>query len=221
MSFPPRHYSGTTIPYTERMPERDRENGGSGPGRDVRGEIVAAARRQFASGVHDVRMQDIARATGISRAYLYTFVSSREELIELAILARCEEFGDELEAEARTAGGDIAEELVALAVRAISMALGDPEFARLANALPRTRLAHLLNSAESPMHSILIRSYEPLLARALWERRLRTDVPLDRIYAWIQLLNGHLTSRQDLDDRGRRQLLEDFLLPSILVTPTR
>jgi AcrR family transcriptional regulator len=183
----------------------------------VPAQIVAEARQLFAGGVADVRMSDVARAAGISRAYLYRLVPGREALIELALVARCEEFGDDLEARARRATGDIADEIVDQAMHGITLAVSDAEFGRLADALPRTRLAHLLTSTQSPIHSVLVRTFGPLLDRALQEGRLRTDVPVERIYTWLQSVHGHMASRDDLDDAERRAMLRDFLLPAVLV----
>jgi hypothetical protein len=130
-------------------------------------------------------------------------------------VARCEEYGEELEADARRATANVADAIVEHAMLGISMAISDPEFGRLADALPRARLAQLLNSTDSPIHAVLVRSFGPLLAKALSEGRLRTDLPLDRIYAWLQSVHGHLASREDLQDSERRQILIDFVLPSL------
>ena len=59
--------------------------------------VVSAAREAFARyGIHRTRMEDIAAAAGIPRQYLYRYVASKEQLIELALLERCREFSDEI-----------------------------------------------------------------------------------------------------------------------------
>jgi AcrR family transcriptional regulator len=161
-------------------------------------------------------MHHVAEAAGVSRAHLYNLVSNRAALIELALIARVEEYSGELEASARTVKQDIVEAIVEQMLLGVTLALTDPEFGRLADALPRHRLAHLLNAADSPIHSIFVRSIEPLIAQAVAAGRLRTDVPLQRIYTWLQSLHAQLASRDDLDDMERRQILTDFVLPSIL-----
>jgi AcrR family transcriptional regulator len=178
--------------------------------------VVQIARELLADGVRDVRMSDVARAAGISRAYLYRLVPGREGLIELALVARCEEFGDELERRARRARGDVGEAILEQTLHGIALAISDPEFGRLADALPRTRLAHLLNSADSPIHGVLVRTFAPLLDRAEAENRLRTDIDRERILTWLQSVHGHMASRDDLDADERRVLLREFLLPAIL-----
>ena len=70
--------------------------------------IVAAARQLFAdNGVSRTRLEDVSAAVGISRQYLYRFVSGRDGLIELALLARCRELGAQLEARAHLDADDV------------------------------------------------------------------------------------------------------------------
>ena len=114
--------------------------------------IVAAARQLFAdNGVSRTRLEDVSAAVGISRQYLYRFVSGRDGLIELALLARCRELGAQLEARAHLDADDVTA-AVADQVVAGAMIAHDDEFVLLAEAMPRDRLNALLTGADSPLH---------------------------------------------------------------------
>jgi AcrR family transcriptional regulator len=178
--------------------------------------IVNAAREAFARfGVHRTRMEDIAAGAGIPRQYLYRYVSSKEQLVELAVLERCREFSDHVLAQARAATEDLDTALVKVIIVCIVAGREDTEFAYLAEALPRERLNLILSGAGSPMHEYVKRCLAPLLDRARSEARLRTDVGDDAIIEWLQGQMTWLTPRADLDEAAMGQLLRDFALPSI------
>ena len=101
--------------------------------------IVAAARRLFVeNGVGRTRLEDVSAAVGISRQYLYRFVSGRDGLIELALLARSRELGAQLEARAHLDADDVTAAVVDQVV-AGAMIAHDKEFVLLAEAMPRDR----------------------------------------------------------------------------------
>lgn len=92
----------------------------------------------------------------------------------------------------------------------------DSEFAALSVAMPLQRLNWILTGTESPIHEIVARAYGSLFARALSERRLRTDIATDAMIEWIQGVLGMLSGRDDLDDEGLRVRIRGFLLPTLL-----
>lgn len=186
---------------------------------DTLGLYVAAARRCFARhGVSETRMEDIANEAGLSRQYLYRLVSGREELIELALIDRAREFTDELAERASHLGPaeDLREALVDQIVFAASMGRNDPEFVRLAGALPRERTNHALTSSDSPFHGYTERAFEPLFARAMSDGRLRTDVSVGSMVDWLQGVLALLAGRDDLDGEAERRLVREFVLPGLL-----
>jgi AcrR family transcriptional regulator len=182
---------------------------------------VAAARRCFwRDGVSETRMEDIAQEAGLSRQYLYRLVSGREELIEMAMIDRAREFTDDLAARAEQLGsdGDLEENFIDQIVYSASLGREDPEFVKLAGALPRERTNHALTSSDSPFHGYTGRAFEPLFARALSDGRLRTDVTVDAMVDWLQGVLALLAGRDDLDDAAERLLIREFILPSLLKT---
>jgi AcrR family transcriptional regulator len=177
--------------------------------------IVAAARRLFAeNGVSRTRLEDVSAAVGISRQYLYRFVSGRDGLIELALLARCRELGAQLEARAHLDADDVTA-AVADQVVAGAMIAHDDEFVLLAEAMPRDRLNALLTGADSPLHRINMRVYGPLFARAIGAGLLRTDVSVDAMVTWLQGVMTMLAGRSDLDEGSMHDVVDTFVVPSL------
>jgi AcrR family transcriptional regulator len=180
-------------------------------------DVVAAARQAFARyGVHRTRMEDIAAGAGIPRQYLYRYVSSKQELVELAVLERCREFSDRILALVEDDHDEIGESLVKAIVLCVTAGREDAEFAYLAESLPRSRLNLILSGRGSPMHGYVKRCLAPILNRARANGRLRTDVSDDAIVEWLQGQMTWLTPREDLDEAAMSTMLRDFALPSLL-----
>ncbi len=192
-----------------------------GKSRRGRGEftlsaVIAAARECFAeSGVGATRMDDVAQRAGVSRPHLYAFVKGRAQLVELVALARLHELGAILEQRARDLDGDVAEAIVDQIVETTRLGRDDPEYSLLADAMPRFELNDLLAGAKSPVHEINRKIFGPLLARALSEGRLRSDVPMDAIIEWLQSVTALLASRNDLSDEELSVMTRRFVIPGL------
>lgn len=168
-------------------------------GRLPRDKVIVAARQCFAEfGVAGTRMDDVARRAGLSRTHLYTFVTGRAQLVELAAAARLQELGTTLGERGRQTGGDISEAIVELIVATVLVGRDDTEFVMLAEAMPRFAVNRLLTSDTSPVHHVTTVIFGPLLGRALSEGRLRTDVPSAAIVEWLQSVVALLAGRDDL-----------------------
>lgn len=181
--------------------------------------ITHAARQLFAErGVAATRLEDVAKQAGISRQYLYRFVSGRDEVVEMVLTARCQEIGDALEARAHVNTEDLRSALADHIMAGINMGRDDDEFKYLAEAMDRARLTTFLTSANSPLHGINRKGFGPLLARAIAANVLRTDVSVDAMVIWLQGVMTMLMGRDDLDKAALRETVENFVLPSLLLT---
>jgi AcrR family transcriptional regulator len=179
--------------------------------------IVAAARQCFAQlGVQRTRMEDVASGAGMSRQGLYRYVSGRDDLVELAIMARCSEFAATLIAGTPDHPSDVIETMVDLTLRMVTLARDDEEFSYLAEATPRVRLNLLLASANSPMHALVSSCFEPLLTQAEGERLLRTDATRREMTEWIQGLLTVLTPRIDQGASEQRRYIRQFGIRGLL-----
>jgi AcrR family transcriptional regulator len=176
--------------------------------------VVAAARRCYARyGVHRTRMEDIAAEAGMVRQTLYTLVSGREQLIELAMIDWCREFAAGLFSLPAAVALDPAEELVEILAVAIETTRADPEFGYLAEALSRTRTTELLAGA-TPVHTIVVQTMHPLLERA--RSVLRDDITEDEIASWLATVLAVMTARNDLQGREFRDFLRKFAVRALL-----
>jgi len=179
--------------------------------------IVAAARECFARvGIQRTRMEDVARGAGMSRQAVYRYVSGREDLVELAIIERCSEFADELIAATDPDPPDVAEAMIDLMLRMMQAGREDEEFIYLAEATPRVRLNFLLTSASSPMHGMVGRCFEALLARAEEKGLLRDDVTRREMVEWLQGILTLFTPRADLDVTEIRRYLREFAIRGLM-----
>jgi len=185
--------------------------------RNVLQTVVSAARQCFARyGVHRTRMEDVAAAAGLARSRLYKLVTSKDELIELALMERVREYSEQMRAVAEDQQGDIDGALVEVFIDGIAMARPDEEFSYLAEAIRRTRLQFLLTGTGSPMHGMVAYAFEPLLTRARVENRLRPNLADEDIVHWLALLLSVLTPSEDIDEVVQRRLVEQLVVPAIL-----
>jgi AcrR family transcriptional regulator len=192
------------------------------PDSDSLATVLSAAREVFAQfGVHRTRMEDIASAAGLKRQYLYRFISGREELVELALLQRCQEFSEELRAQAEAFNGELDPDLATILVSCVLIGRHDREFNYLSEAIPRSRLSELLTSSTSPVHAMALYWLAPVLDRARQQKRLRTDVDDDEIVDWLTGILMFLAPRDDLGEDTLRDLIATFALPSVLVPARR
>ena len=190
---------------------------GAGNGKSARESVIAAARACYAElGVDATRMEDVARRAGVSRQHIYSFVSGRDELLELAVLDRLAEIGAMLAENAAERQGELVEALVDQIAEGVRLGREDPEFVVLAEAMPRIRLNHILTSGDSPLHAINHRIYAPIFARAMAAGRLRTDVTTDSMVEWLQGVMTLLAGRDDLSEHDQRAMIERYIVPTLL-----
>jgi AcrR family transcriptional regulator len=182
---------------------------------DPLAQIVAAARERFAHlGVHRTRMEDVAAAAGTVRTSLYRRVSSRDELVELALLERCREFSVTLRAGTDLEAEDLRKELVDLVIRSIMIGRGDEEFTYLVAALPRM-LGPFLTGPGSPMHQIVFDTFARLIVRGRERGVVREDASDHDIVEWIQGIITLFAPRDDLSDFEQRRRIRTFLVPAV------
>jgi AcrR family transcriptional regulator len=175
--------------------------------------IVAAARACFARyGVRRTRMDDVAKEAGIVRQTVYTVISSREELIERALIAWCADLRDTMWSQLPIATSPI-ETLVEVLAILTETTQRDTEFADLSEALTRTRTTELLAGA-SPVHAIVAETFRPLLEGA--REVLRTDADDDEIVEWFSMILAVTTSREPRPAEELRAFLRKFVVRAVL-----
>ncbi|KRC59727.1 MULTISPECIES: TetR/AcrR family transcriptional regulator [unclassified Nocardioides] len=180
--------------------------------------LARAARETFARyGVRRATMADVAQTAGVVRQTVYNTVSSREQLIELAIVQCCEELKESLTAAGRDDPEDIDEALLAFLLRAVATASTHTELNDLNAALPPARVEELFGHSH-PIEELIRETARPVLERALTAGRLRPGATVDEAGRWIQgILTFALLHDAELAAPGElERVLRTFALPSVL-----
>lgn len=149
------------------------------------------------------------------RQTVYAFVSSREELIELAFAARLRELVPVIVDRLDPATPQLADAIVECFAAMAEVASADPEFSEYSDALGLERALQFLTGPYAP-HRIVIDIVRPYYARAAAEGRLRHDVSLDDMAWWPRNVMAPLVVRTDLDGAELRAVLRKFALPALM-----
>ena len=177
--------------------------------------IVRAARTAFAQyGPDRATMTDVARAAGVVRQTLYYTVSSRDQLLELAIVQCCEELQEQIDSWKLETVDDLDEALVEFLARAIELAGGNKELSALSAALPADRVEAVIGKSD-PVGALIHASLSPILDRAQSARRLRPGVTIDEASRWLQGVLTFALLHADPKPDTLRNELRKFALPSV------
>ncbi len=154
-------------------------------------QILDAAIAQFAQhGFHETRMEDIARASGLSKGAVYLYYKSKDAIIEalLRTLFSWELRGARVIIEG---GGSAAERLLA-----ITRMFAD-ELERMAAAMPIFLEFYAVAFRQASVREHIVQLYDEFrapLAKLVQEGvergEFRTVEPNDVAFAWIALLEG-------------------------------
>jgi len=186
--------------------------------RDAMAELVAAARGCFArDGVRRTRMAAVAQEAGMVRQTVYTFVSSREELIELALAARMRELIPAIEARIGADHATVTDAFVDTFAAMAAIVREDPEFNEYAGALGLARALRFLTGAAAP-HDVVMEIVRPHYDRAVAEDVLVPGITLADVAFWARSVLAPLTFRADVDDAELRRVLRKFALPALVRT---
>ena len=181
--------------------------------------IVAAARACFArDGASGTRMAAVAGEAGIVRQTLYDFVSSRRELLELALAERLLELSEVILGRVRVDDGPVADALVECLAVITETVRDDREFEDISEALGPAEAIRFW-TGPSAAQVPAVRAMEPFFERARGEGALRPGITLDEMASWIRVICSTLTTRSDLDAESLRAWLAKFALPPLLDEP--
>jgi AcrR family transcriptional regulator len=177
--------------------------------------IVTAARAVFARyGVARTRMADIAQEAQLARQTLYDFVTGRDQLIELALVACCGELQQRLEAALADGPTDLRERFVEVLARAVEIAATDEEFGALADALPAETVDRIIGGATA-VAALLAKSLRPVLEQAASAGQLRPGVVVDEAGQWLLGVISFALLRENLDPAALRKEFRTYAVPSV------
>jgi AcrR family transcriptional regulator len=179
--------------------------------------VVTAARECFArEGAGKTWMAAVAAEAGMVRQTLYSFVSGRRELIELALIERSKELMELTQARAAKHRREMPEAIVEFMALMVELTRDDVEFGDLAGALSRNDAFPFL-TGPSPLRAVVLDGLRPYFEAALEKGLLRTDRTLEDLAGWVQTVLGPLAARADLDSDELRDLLREYVLPGLLM----
>jgi AcrR family transcriptional regulator len=180
--------------------------------------VVRAARQAFIKyGPDRTTMSDVARSAGVVRQTLYYTVSSRDQLVELAMVQCCEELQEHIDSWNLDKEEDLDGALVEFLARAVEVTHGHEELAALSAALPADRAKAVFGESH-PIEALIHSSLRPLLTRAESEGRLRPDVTPEEASRWLQGVLTFALLRDDPRPEALRDELRKFAVPSVLST---
>jgi AcrR family transcriptional regulator len=160
-------------------------------------------------------MAAIAGEAGVVRQTVYDFVSSRQELLELALAERLLELSDVILRGVDVERGELADALVECMAVIVETVREDPEFLDIAEALGPLAAMRFMTGPSGAQAGAL-RAMEPFYERARRERALRPGISLEDMASWLRLTCAPLTTRTDLSPDELRAWLTKFALPPLL-----
>jgi AcrR family transcriptional regulator len=191
----------------------ERQRTGSGEAQE---RLIKAARECFArDGVRKTRMATVAEAAGMVRQTVYSFVSSKEELIELAFSERLGELIPPIVERIGEPPGGPGVELVEVFADMTEVVRVDREFNEYSAALGLDRALRFL-TGPTAAHDAVIEIIRPFYARAAHAGVLRSDISLDDTAWWARNVLAPLIVRGDLDGEQLRRIVKKYALPALL-----
>ncbi|MFE3000550.1 TetR/AcrR family transcriptional regulator [Nocardia sp. NPDC059246] len=178
--------------------------------------IVHSARECFMhKGVRSTRIADIAAGAGMVRQTVYDSVSGRDEILDLAMIARARELADVVRARHLNPRASVTDQIVERLATMIETVRGDVEFRHLSDAVPPDHAFRLL-TGPSALTAVTTDLVAPLFGHARTEGLLRTDVDIDELAGWVQMVLAPLMVREDLTPPALRRILRLFILPALV-----
>lgn len=180
-------------------------------------EVIDAARRNFLRyGVNRTTMADIARAVGTPRQTLYEYVSSRDEVVDAVLVQRIKEIAHDLTPPAPEDGMSFADAFVETSAAAVLKARDDHELMNVVATGPIERVQDIVTGPHAEIHDIVAHLLEHILDRGVQTGELRTDKTREAIIDWVRVVYLSLISQTSIGPGKVRELVESFLLPSIM-----
>jgi AcrR family transcriptional regulator len=185
---------------------------------EVLARIVAAARKCFAEhGVSKTWIAVIAEEAGMARQNVYAYVSSREELIELAFAARAYELKPIILERLDPHAEDLADAIVECLAVLLEVSIADREFNEYTAGLGVARALQWLTGRGAP-HDVVREVMRPYYARAVEEGVIRNNVSLDEVAWWSRNILAPLVVHDELDASHLREVLKKLALPAFIHT---
>jgi AcrR family transcriptional regulator len=181
----------------------------------MREKIAAAATRCFKRfGAQRTSMNDIADEAGYSRQTVYRMFEDRSVLVNFILDKRMMAIADK--AKKHIESFDTLEEAL-VEGSIVSVRLGRQD--KIANDIMSNTLDHPMElfilQGGTNIHQRMMDLWTPWLERGRAAGVIRPEISNDKIVEWIRHVHTLLMVRDDQDEAAQRELLQNFLVPSI------
>jgi len=165
-------------------------------------------------------MEDIAKEAGMARSRLYKSITTRQQMIEGAILERLKEIAEEIKP-LLTQSPSLADALMTGSLATTAATRGDPELTHLVETANTIRLHTVLTGRDPLAHEAFWGLWQEVFEQGRARGELRDDVTDSDLIEWLSGVQMMLSLREDLEPARERRLLDKFLLPAFLTTARR
>ena len=194
-----------TVPGRRRRSARPTCAGGSS-------QPARASFEQY--GVARTRLQDVAKAAGVSRPLLYVHFADRLAIIEASINDELARLVDELRTRIPEEG-DFDTCVVELSVASVAVARDDQLLADLFDNSPHHDLATMMQRRDTRAHEMVLGLWRPVFDLGRATGALRTDVGDDDLIEWIAMTHYSFLLRPDIALDDVASMMERFVLPGL------
>lgn len=149
------------------------------------------------------------------RQTVYSFVSSKEELIEAVLTQRLWEIIEPIRESLGESAARPEEQLVEVFAVMVEVVRADPEFNEYAEALGLDRALQFL-TGPTAAHEVTAEIVRPYYALAAAAGVLRSDISLDDTTWWARSVLAPLVVRGEVKGEELRRILRKFALPALL-----
>src|SRR6185369_16291677 len=166
-------------------------------------------------GVSETTMAHIARAHGVSRQTVYRMFASRGDLLQYIIVDRVREQG---ESEFPTFANykSLAEALIEGSILGLSLVRGDSLLKKIVQEPGDHSIDQFMFRGSEVIQNMMLKLWKPVLNRARATGELRPGLSNEQVVEWIRNVHALLTFRDDYDDAKLREVLQEFLVPSLV-----
>jgi AcrR family transcriptional regulator len=170
--------------------------------------------------VDKTTMEDIAKEAGMARSRLYKSITTRQQVIEGAILERLKEIADEIKPLLARCPS-LADALMTGSLATTAATRGDPELTHLVETANTIRLHTVLTGRDPLAHEAFLSLWQEVFEQGRARGELRDDVTDSELIEWLSGVQMMLSLREDLEPARERRLLDKFLLPAFLTMARR
>jgi AcrR family transcriptional regulator len=181
--------------------------------------LDAALRCSKKFGVARTRIVDVAEEAGISRQTIYRLFATREEIFERIAGERMIAIANKLR-EQFSRYTSLREALIKGSEISVQMGRSDELLNEIFMQVGGHDLNHFFFAATADVHQHMLELWSPLLDKAREAGELRPGLTNEKAVEWIRNIHGMLNVRDDYDSARRQEVLETFLVPSLLENPS-